>query len=202
MFIGMSLSFPVFWAMNSCSRATKVEALETPLTGEKPEPNIWRIRALIFIPAMGDLLGSILSFTGLVYISNSTAQMLGSSIIVLVAFNSYVFLGRRFNKVQYLGMGSVLGSLIIIGYAANLAAHDMEKKGSPVKEASPSEQAFGMFLCVCARAVNSIQYILEEKIMGDCTLHPLQVVGTEGIYGLIMTACLIMPILACIPGHD
>jgi len=202
MFIGMSFSFPVFWAMNYCTRTTKVEALATPLTDQAPQPNIWRIRALIFIPAMGDLLGSILSFTGLVYISNSTAQMLGSSIIVLVAFNSYIFLGRRFNKIQYLGMGTVLGSLVIIGYAASVAAHDMEKSGSTLKEASPADQAFGMFLCVCARAVNSVQYILEEKIMGDCTLHPLQVVGTEGIYGLLLTACVIMPILANIPGHD
>lgn len=202
MFIGMTCSFPVFWMINACARKTKVDALEKPLTSEAQPPNIWRIRALIFIPAMGDLLGSILSFTGLVYISNSTAQMLGSSIIVLVALNSYVFLGRRFNWIQYLGMGTVLGSLVIIGFATNIASKDMQKAGNPVKEAPWSEQAFGMCLCIAARAVNSIQYILEEKIMGDCTLHPLQVVGTEGVYGLFMTACVIMPILAIIPGHD
>merc|ERR1719203_2068489 len=102
MFTGMSLSFPVFWAMNKCTGTTKVASLEAPLTSEAPPQIIWKIRALIFVPAMGDLLGSILSFTGLVYISNSTAQMLGSSIIVLVAINSYVFLGRRFNWIQYL----------------------------------------------------------------------------------------------------
>lgn len=69
-------------------------------------------------------------------------------------------------------------------------------------EASPSDQMFGMTLCVLARFVNSIQYVLEEKVMGDSGLHPLQVVGTEGVYGLVVTAAVIMPILAVIPGHD
>mmetsp|Transcript_47212 Transcript_47212/g.88322 ORF Transcript_47212/g.88322 Transcript_47212/m.88322 type:complete len:209 (+) Transcript_47212:3-629(+) len=39
-------------------------------------------------------------------------------------------------------------------------------------------------------------------MLGDISLDPLQVVGTEGIYGLIMTACVIMPIAAAIPGGD
>jgi len=170
---------------------------------QQAEKGGWKTYMYIFIPAMGDLVGSILSFTGLVYIGNSTAQMLGSSIIIMVAFNSYVFLGRRYNKIQYIGMGTVLWSLLIIGYAANLAANDMANSGmvGPT-EASPSDQVFGMCLCVLARFVNSIQYVLEEKVMGDSGLHPLQVVGTEGIYGLMLTVAVIMPILAVIPGHD
>ena len=89
----------------------------------------WKIRALIFLPAMGDLVGSILSFTGLVYISNSTAQMLGSSIIIMVAVNSYIFLGRRYNSIQYAGMFIVLSSLLIVGYAADMAARDKHPQG-------------------------------------------------------------------------
>eukprot|EP00439_Symbiodinium_sp_Y106_P049671 s1907_g6.t1 len=59
-----------------------------------------------------------------------------------------------------------------------------------------------MFLCVLARVVNSIQFVLEEKVMGESGLHPFEVTGTEGVYGLLMTACVIMPILARIPGSD
>ena len=151
------------------------------------------------LQAMTDLVGSILSLTGLVYISNSTAQMLGSSIIIMVAVNSYIFLGRRYNRIQYAGMFIVLASLLIVGYAAQMAAQD---KTEGVQEASASEQAFGMFLCVLARVVNSIQFVLEEKVMGESGFHPFEVTGTEGVYGLIMTACIIMPILARIPGSD
>eukprot|EP00913_Durusdinium_trenchii_P007733 g7262.t1 len=93
----------------------------------------------------------------------------------------------------------VLASLLIVGYAADMAARD---KNQGVHEASASEQAFGMFLCVLARVVNSIQFVLEEKVMGESGLHPFEVTGTEGVYGLLMTACVIMPILAYIPGSD
>jgi len=198
MFIGMTLSWPVFWAMNACSKGGDEPAMA------ESEKGGYKTYLYIFIPAMGDLVGSILSFTGLLYIGNSTAQMLGSSIIIMVAFNSYVFLGRRFNAIQYAGMATVMGSLVIIGYATNLAAND-DMKSSGQKSgvtASPSDQLFGMSLCVLARFVNSIQYVLEEKVMGDSNLHPLQVVGTEGAYGLVLTAAVIMPILAVIPGHD
>ena len=36
------------------------------------------------------------------------------------------------------------------------------------------------FLCVLARVVNSIQFVLEEKVMGESGLHPFEVTGTEG----------------------
>ena len=70
--------------------------------------------------------------------------MLGSSIIIMVALNSYIFLGRRYNSIQYAGMFIVLASLLIVCYAADMAARD---KNQGVHEASASEQAFGMFLC-------------------------------------------------------
>lgn len=199
MFSGMTLSFPVHWAIECLTRKHKsVEQCSSPLLPEQVGDRGWKVRASIFVPAMGDLVGSILSFTGLVYISNSTAQMLGSSIIIMVAINSYIFLGRRYNKIQNAGMAIVLCSLAVVGYAANMAA----KEAQGPSEVPASQQLFGMFLCVAARAVNSIQYVLEEKVMGESGLHPLEVTGTEGIYGLLMTACVIMPILAYIPGHD
>ncbi|CAE7877889.1 SLC35F6 [Symbiodinium sp. KB8] len=201
MFIGMVMSFPLHWAIQACSKPKVADGSQSePLLPEEVKDRGWKIRALIFLPAMGDLVGSILSFTGLVYISNSTAQMLGSSIIIMVAVNSYIFLGRRYNSIQYAGMFIVLSSLLIVGYAADMAARDKHPQGQP--GASASEQAFGMFLCVLARVVNSIQFVLEEKVMGESGLHPFEVTGTEGVYGLLMTACVIMPILARIPGSD
>lgn len=203
MFSGMVLSFPVYWAMECASRSGKVQpdTAGVPLLGGEQHGRGWRVRAMIFLPAMGDLVGSILSFTGLVYVSNSTAQMLGSSIIIMVAFNSYFFLGRRYNRIQYAGMALVLGSLLLIGWAASISANNAGV-GTSLNEASPSQQIFGMFLCVAARAVNSIQFVLEEKVMSDSSLHPLEVVGTEGIYGWLVTACVMMPILAYLPGSD
>ena len=142
MFIGMTMSFPLHWAVESFSKPKSGTRGESLLSVEVKDRG-WKVRALIFLPAMGDLVGSILSFTGLVYISNSTAQMLGSSIIIMVAVNSYIFLGRRYNKIQYAGMFIVLASLLIVGYAADMAARD--DSNSKVLQASASEQAFGMF---------------------------------------------------------
>jgi len=197
------MSFPLHWALQSFSKPKVADGTQSePLLPEEVGDRGWKVRALIFLPAMGDLVGSILSFTGLVYISNSTAQMLGSSIIIMVAVNSYIFLGRRYNRIQYAGMFIVLASLLVVGYSADMAARSKPEKGSGMQEYSASQQAFGMFLCVLARVVNSIQFVLEEKVMGESGFHPFEVTGTEGVYGLIMTACVIMPILANIPGSD
>eukprot|EP00439_Symbiodinium_sp_Y106_P052289 s1907_g7.t1 len=130
MFIGMVMSFPLHWAIQACSKPKVADGSQSePLLPEEVKDRGWKIRALIFLPAMGDLVGSILSFTGLVYISNSTAQMLGSSIIIMVAVNSYIFLGRRYNSIQYAGMFIVLSSLLIVGYAADMAARDKNPQG-------------------------------------------------------------------------
>mmetsp|Transcript_99068 Transcript_99068/g.266192 ORF Transcript_99068/g.266192 Transcript_99068/m.266192 type:complete len:246 (-) Transcript_99068:52-789(-) len=195
MFSGMVLSFPVYWAMECTSRSSKVQpdAAGVPLLGREPQGRGWKVRAMIFLPAMGDLVSSILNFTGLVYVSNSTAQMLGSSIIVMVAYNSYVILGRRYNRIQYAGMALVLGSLLIVGWAASISAHEAGGGRRALGEAPLPQQFFGMFLCVAARAVGSIQFVLEEKVMSDSSLHPLEVVGTEGVYGWLVTACVMMP---------
>ena len=57
-------------------------------------------------------------------------------------------------------------------------------------------------LTFCASKSSGIQFVLEEKVMGESGFHPFEVTGTEGVYGLILTACVIMPILARIPGSD
>lgn len=187
MFIGMTLSFPVYWLTRPQN-----EASNGPTGGAS-----WKVYALIFIPAMFDLLGSILAFTGLKYIGNSTALMLGSMIILFVGVNSYIFLGRRYNSIQLVGMLIVLVAIVIIGKAASLGA-----EGEEAVESSAAEQGFGMLLCILARFVNSLQFVVEEKLLGETSLDPLQVVGTEGVYGLLVTACIIMPVLANIPGGD
>mmetsp|Transcript_41900 Transcript_41900/g.99769 ORF Transcript_41900/g.99769 Transcript_41900/m.99769 type:complete len:385 (+) Transcript_41900:76-1230(+) len=187
MFVGMTMSYPVYWFMS---------AQQQKVAGPPKKQEPWRVYALVFVPAMLDLTGSVLSFTGLVYIGNSTALMLGSTIILFVAVNSYIFLGRRFNNMQMSGMFVVFVAIMIIGKAASLSAEETSSSSSA------AEQGLGIFLCILARFVNSIQFVVEEKMLGDTSLEPLQVVGTEGIYGLIVTACVIMPIAASIPGHD
>jgi len=187
MFVGMTMSYPVYWFMS---------AQQQKVAGPPKKQEPWRVYALVFVPAMLDLIGSVLSFTGLVYIGNSTALMLGSTIILFVAVNSYIFLGRRFNKIQMSGMFVVFLAIMIIGKAASLSAEETSSSSSA------AEQGLGIFLCILARFVNSIQFVVEEKMLGDTSLEPLQVVGTEGIYGLIVTACVIMPIAASIPGDD
>lgn len=187
MFVGMTMSYPVYWFMS---------AQQQKVAGPPKKQEPWRVYALVFVPAMLDLIGSVLSFTGLVYIGNSTALMLGSTIILFVAVNSYIFLGRRFNNIQMSGMFVVFLAIMIIGKAASLSAEETSSSSSA------AEQGLGIFLCILARFVNSIQFVVEEKMLGDTSLEPLQVVGTEGIYGLVVTACVIMPIAASIPGDD
>ena len=104
MFTGMVMSYPVFWILQYCSGPTM--APDNPLLPQeqKPKGESWKVYAIIFVPAMFDLIASGMSFTGLLYIDNSTGQMLGSTIIIFNGILSCVILGRRYNRVQLSGM--------------------------------------------------------------------------------------------------
>lgn len=43
--------------------------------------------------------------------------------------------------------------------------------------------------------------VVEEKYLKGRNLPPDFVVGTEGVFGIIVMTCIVLPIVAFVPGH-
>jgi len=50
--------------------------------------------------------------------------------------------------------------------------------------------------------VQAVQLVLEELMLRDLHLHPFQVLGYEGVIGMLWMVALAAPILAAVPGMD
>ena len=57
-----------------------------------------------------------------------------------------------------------------------------------------SSQTIGDILVVCSQLISSIQFVYTEKVLSQYSIHPLEAVGWEGFYGLIIMSLLLVPL--------
>ena len=69
-------------------------------------------------PAILDVCGSFLNFTGLALISASTYQIMKMLSLVFVALLSMTFLGRRYSFVQWMSVAVVITGLTVVSFAS------------------------------------------------------------------------------------
>jgi hypothetical protein len=50
---------------------------------------------------------------------------------------------------------------------------------------NPSHHS-GILLVLAGQVASAVQFVIEEKFLKDRNLHPLHVVGLEGVYGVIL----------------
>ena len=151
----------------------------------------------MLIPAFCDLIGTTLSGIGLLYIQASIWQLLRGSVIIFTGILSKIFLKRKLYKHHYIGMFVVILGLIFVGYAG-LKVND--KQGLKVNNPNnPNSTLIGMILVILGMIINAIQFVVEEIFLKDKQIHPLMVVGYEGVYGALLTAFIAIPITYYIP---
>ena len=69
-------------------------------------------------PAILDVCGSFLNFTGLALISASTYQIMKMLSLVFVAILSMTFLGHRYSFVQWMSVAVVITGLTVVSFAS------------------------------------------------------------------------------------
>ncbi len=70
---------------------------------------------------------------------------------------------------------------------------------------SPMKVLLGIALVLAGTALNAVQGVLEEKLMkavGGAEVHPLELVGWEGVFGLIFSAYILLPVVHWLPGPN
>lgn len=174
--------------------------------GKGPHPPTpFKIRLILAVPALCDLITATLNIFGLYYINLSIYQMLRSSQIIFTAFFSVFFLKKKIKGYEIFGIILVVIALILVGWSGMYIPSNKDNEEiSEVDQSTVKEKLFGSLLVTFAQVFISIQIILEEyliqiKLKGQ--VGALEVIGNEGLMGFFITL-LFFPFAFFCPGSD
>jgi drug/metabolite transporter (DMT)-like permease len=145
------------------------------------------------IPALCDLLGTSLLNLGLIYTYASVYQMLRGMLVVFNALLATIFLKKKYYPHHWGSVLLILIGLAVVGYASVMnAGEGLHVARSPV---------LGAILVVTAQIFFAIQFVVQEKFLSQFEIVPLQCVGYEGFWGVMLTIMFLF-VLYWVPGSD
>lgn len=161
--------------------------------------NGWRI-LMLAAPACCDILGTTMMNAGLLFVAASIYQMTRGALVLFVGLFSVLFLRRKLYLYQWLALVIVVLGVAIVGLSGAFFGH--AQGHSPESEAgiqfardvdatARAPEAvrviIGVLLIAAAQIFTATQFVLEEWILENYAMDPLNVVGWEGFFGLSVT---------------
>jgi drug/metabolite transporter (DMT)-like permease len=155
----------------------------------------WRI-LLLAAPACCDIAGTTLMNVGLLFVAASIYQMTRGALVLFVGLFSVIFLRRKLYLYQWSALFVVVTGVAIVGLAGALysgeSGHDLTQdddiSGETVANTPQAVQTIiGVLLIAAAQIFTATQFVLEEWILENYAMDPIQVVGWEGIFGFSVT---------------
>lgn len=119
--------------------------------------------------------------------------MVRGAVILITALFSVIFLKKKLFKHHYIGCGLVFVGVGLVG-VANFA-FPSSSQGSTV---STDMQIIAISLVVISLFFNGTLFVSEEKLFSKFIIDPMEIVGTEGCWGLLYYA-IVLPIISTIP---
>lgn len=146
---------------------------------------------LLAIPATCDVCGTTLMFVALIMVPASVYQMMRGLIVPITALFSVVFLKRKQYRHHITGIVLIISGVFFVGYVS--------VAGSKSDSSDGGSELFGIFLLIVSQCFTGTMFIVEEKLLSDYYLEPFQIVGTEGMWGLVCYIMLlpIMQLVQC-----
>ncbi|CAI2369633.1 unnamed protein product [Moneuplotes crassus] len=114
--------------------------------------------------------------------------MLNGFLVLAVAVLSVLFLHNKQHRHHWLGIFILFIGILLVAIEAMINQEDSATKNAYL----------GVPLLIISIFLKSVQYIVEEKLLSSYYLHPMKVVGWEGILGTIFYIFLLI-ILQFIP---
>ncbi|KAL3463847.1 hypothetical protein BJX64DRAFT_287065 [Aspergillus heterothallicus] len=159
---------------------------------------------LLAAPACCDITGTTLMNIGLLFVAASIYQMTRGALVLFVGLFSVLFLHRKLYFYQWFSLFVVVLGVALVGLAGALfgsnQGHDITQEsivaavGSATVEIRAVAQTpeavravIGVLLIAAAQIFTASQFVLEEWILENYAMEPLQVVGWEGIFGFSVT---------------
>jgi hypothetical protein len=200
MFIGMFLALLVYEFQQLLQRRSEDErslqsADDLTDRASSKRPHL-RMYFAVAAPAICDLLGTGLMNTGLLYIEASVWQMLRGSMVLFSSLFCAFILHRPHFAFMWWSVLIIMIGLTVVGLAAVLST-GVGKAGS-----TQGEVAVAILLTVGSQAIAASQIVVEEFLMHDMTAPPVLVVGIEGLWGLLITSLVVLPIVQFTGGAE
>jgi hypothetical protein len=148
-----------------------------------------RTYLLLGLPAMCDLVGSAVMGIGLLYIDASVWQMLRGALTIFSALLHAFVLKRPQKGHMWIGVILVTLSLVLVGFAAVTGSDGVAPAG-----VSTGLVILAMCLTAGAQFLRAVQVVLEDWLVHDVEISPYLIVGAEGIWGLLGTSLIFLPI--------
>lgn len=140
--------------------------------------NVWWKAAF---PALCDISGTGLQLVAMNFMAQSVFVMLRGGSPVIIAILTVVFLKRVLLRSQILGLTFVVLGVTVVGVNAFLDSNNHSNPNLLV----------GVICCFLSMFGSGIQGIVEEKILRKNHIHPLKLVGYEGMFGLIFNVVVL-----------
>jgi drug/metabolite transporter (DMT)-like permease len=144
------------------------------------------------------MTASTLNGVGLVWVAASVNQMMRGSMIFFTGIFTVLILKRSLKWAQWGGILIVMLGLVLVGLVGFF-------RGGSGTGATAVQALVGAGLILAGSALNSLQNVCEEKLLKGLATEeadPMEVVGWEGVFGTLVTAFVMLPIVQAIPFHD
>ena len=164
----------------------------------------WSRYSAVLFPTVFDLIASALLSVGLLFVTTSLYQMMRGTEVIFAAMLSVVILRRRLNSPNIWGLFLCSVGLALVGYSGYLSASGPDTNSNffaLIKDAALGTTArqtlLGMTLIIIAEAVQSSQIVAEDWLMtiSETKLPPVEVVGYEGVFGMLLMGFIVLPLL-------
>ena len=163
---------------------------------------LWKV-----IPAsLLNITGISIGYFALTMTSVTSFEMLRGSVIIFTGINFSIFLNQELSLKKWASMIIIWIGLIFVGLADVLqlaeeigaqnstSAYIMGSSSANIdndskcdmNETTVSFEVVGNIMVVAAQIFFSFQFVYEEKLLNSYDVAPLQMVGWEGLYGLMI----------------
>lgn len=142
-----------------------------------------------------DVAGSTTYFIGLSMVPASVAVMLGGSELVFNAALSRLLLRRRLNCGAAAGVAGAVCGVLGVGASAMLNERDA---GS----GAPTAGAAGVATVLLANLIFGLLNVTIEAVGRNTKLTSLQTNGSMGVFGVLLLACVVLPVGSSVAGAD
>ena len=136
------------------------------------------------VPEKKDLMASTINTFGLTYLTTSMYQMMRGLELFFVCLWSRIFLKNPIYRHAYLGIGSLIIGLVIVG--VNSLIYKKDNQGVA------KNPLVGIILMSTSQLFSSTEYVIQEKFIKHFEVHPFQLVGFEGLWGSCMYSILLI----------
>ena len=160
------------------------------------------------LPAVCDILSTTLLNIGLLFVVPSIYQMTRGSVVFFSALFSVWFLKHRIERSKWFALFLVILGVAVVSLAgaterdpvdevpprSTLVTHARElsldairtSRSSHVSSNHALRTTIGVCIISIAQIFAAAQFVIEESIMSRYTIKPLELVGYEGVSGLVV----------------